>query len=82
MCFFAVTGGMVTVVVFYHGHGLHGNYRSFTAVKIARGNPRGKPWIFFGFWFFGFHFEYGFITDQAYSRRQIRTEQSLKFHTS
>ena len=27
----------------YHGNGLRGNYRSFTAVKIPRGNPRGKP---------------------------------------
>ena len=45
MCFFAVTGGTVTVIiVFYHGNGLHGNYRTFTAVKIPRGNPRGKPW--------------------------------------
>ena len=24
-------------------NGLHGNYRSFTAVKLPRGNPRGKP---------------------------------------
>ena len=26
---------------------------------------------FFGFWFFGFHFEYGLITDETSSRRQI-----------
>ena len=28
---------------------------------------------FFGFRFFGFHFEYGLITDETYSRRQINT---------
>ena len=45
MCFFVVTGGMVTVIiVFYHDNiGLHGNYRSFTAVKKTRGDPRVKP---------------------------------------
>ena len=44
MCFFAVKGGTITVIVFYHGNGLHGgNHRSFTAVKIPWGNPRGKP---------------------------------------
>ena len=31
-----VTGGTVTLFVFYHGNGLHGNYRSFIAVKIPR----------------------------------------------
>ena len=36
-------GGTETVIAFYHGNGLHGNYRSFTAVKIPRENPRGKP---------------------------------------
>ena len=46
MCFFEVMGGTVTVFVFCHGNGLHGNYRSFTAVKKTRGNPQGKPWIF------------------------------------
>ena len=46
MCFFGVTGGTIAAIVFYHGNGLHGNYRSFTAVKIPRGNPRGKPWFF------------------------------------
>ena len=44
--FFAVTGGTIMVIVFYHGNGLHGNYCSFTAVKIPRGKPRGKPWKF------------------------------------
>ena len=44
MCFFAVTGGTITVIVFYHGNGLHGNYSSFTSVKTPRGNPRGKLW--------------------------------------
>ena len=28
---------------------------------------------FFGFRFFGFHFEDGLITDETYSRRQINT---------
>ena len=46
MCFFAVTGGTIAAIVFYHDNGLHGNYPSFTAVKIPRGNPRGKPWFF------------------------------------
>ena len=42
--FRGVTGGTITVLVFYHGKGLHGNYyRSITAVRIPRGNPRGKP---------------------------------------
>ena len=41
MCFFAVAGGTITVIVFYHGNGLHGNYRSFTAVKNTAGkSPR------------------------------------------
>ena len=31
------------VVVFYRGNGLHGNYHSFTAVKIPRGNPEESP---------------------------------------
>ena len=35
MCFFAVTGGTITVIVFYHGNGLHGNYRSFTVGDIS-----------------------------------------------
>ena len=39
-----ITGGTITVFVFYHGNGLHGNYLSFTALKMPRGNPRGKPW--------------------------------------
>ena len=43
--FFAVTGGTITVIVFNHGNGLHGNYRSLIAVKIPRENPRGKPWL-------------------------------------
>ena len=46
MCFFAVTGDTITVIVFYHGNGLHGNYRSFTAVKILQGNPRGKGFTY------------------------------------
>ena len=41
--FFAVTGGTITVTVFYHGNGLHGNYRSFTAVKIPRETPEESP---------------------------------------
>ena len=42
MCFFAVTGGTIAVLlVFYHGNGLHGNYRS----KDTAG-------IFFKFFFF------------------------------
>ena len=36
---------------------------------------------FFGFRFFGFHFEYGLTTDETYSRRRIIQEQSLKSHT-
>ena len=35
---------------------------------------------FFGFRFFGFHFEYGLITDETYSRRQINT--GTKFEVS
>ena len=35
---------------------------------------------FFGFRFFGFHIEYGLITDEAYSRRQIST--GTKFEIS
>ena len=34
----------------------------------------------FGFRFFGFHFEYGLITDETYSRRQINT--GTKFEVS
>ena len=34
----------------------------------------------FGFRFFGFHFEYGLITDETYSRRQIST--GTKFEVS
>ena len=43
MCFFAVTAGTITVIVFYHGNVLHGNYRSFTAVKIPRGMKKLCP---------------------------------------
>ena len=32
---------------------------------------------FFGFRFFGFHFEYGLTTDGTYSRRQINKDFSL-----
>ena len=35
---------------------------------------------FFGFRFFGFHFEYGLSTDETYSRRQIST--GTKFEVS
>ena len=35
---------------------------------------------FFGFRFFGFHFEYGLITVEVYSRRQIST--GTKFEIS
>ena len=35
---------------------------------------------FFGFRFFGFHLEYGLITDKTYSRRQINT--GTKFEVS
>ena len=35
---------------------------------------------FFGFRFFGFHFEYGLITVETYSRRQINT--GTKFEVS
>ena len=41
--FFRGNSSTITVIVFDHGNGVHGNYRSFTAVKIPRGNPRGKP---------------------------------------
>ena len=27
MCIFEVTGGTITVIMFYNGNGLHGNYR-------------------------------------------------------
>ena len=35
---------------------------------------------FFGFRFFGFHFEYGLSTDETYSRRQMNT--GTKFEVS
>ena len=71
MCFFAVTGGTVTVIVFYHGNGLHGDYRSFTAVKIPRGNLRGKP-SFFQVLFFSV-----FTVIEAYKRHQISSGTRL-----
>ena len=43
MCFFAVTGGTETVIVFHRGNGLHGNHRSLTAVKIPRETPEESP---------------------------------------
>ena len=62
-------------------------------ISLALGaNPEGKERVagkalntsdFFGFRFFGFHFEYGLTTDERYSRRKTISlqEQSLKFHT-
>ena len=30
----------MVIIVFYHGNGLHGNYRSFTAVKNRGETPK------------------------------------------
>ena len=57
---------------------LEGFLPSSSKLKAIGGFKPWIPLIFFGFRFFGFHFEYGLITDETYSRRQISTGTKLE----
>ena len=51
------------------------------SLKIKNASPKlSNTSDCFGFRFFGFHFEYGLITDETYSRRQTNT--GTKFEVS
>ena len=66
--------------------GFVAEHREYINSKTVKLDDREKRCIalntsdFFGFRFFGFHFEYGLTTDETYSRRQINT--GTKFEVS